>query len=419
MSYNLYQGSELVQAITVPSLAQLPAAVSAIEAEVAASDIPGRATSWAKEVAEARPDVLALQEASLWRIQTPGTTLTGHQTPATTVLYGFIGSLVNDLAAQGLHYTVVCAVNGVDIQGPDATGNDLRLTDRVALLARTDEPPGQLRWSNVLSADYHTYPVLHVGGPSGLTVNALNGWVSADFSKRGETFRVITTHLDALVPAINDAQAHELIAGPANTTLPVIVMGDLNSPADGSGSPAHLDFLGAGFQDAWTRAHGSDSGFTGQPKVDLKAPDFGASHRIDYVLARGGFSADGMRIEGTDVRDKTPSGLWPSDHAAIVAKLDLLKHDSDQDSQGRAIGEQALEIVSEEKPERDLVNKRSDDAEAGVREYCVNPQTETISVLRLSGHAYEEAGVYRRGESAKSVLSPDFSIEVAPVFDAA
>jgi hypothetical protein len=38
MSYNLYQGSELTQALTVPSLAQLPAAV-------AATDIPGRAES--------------------------------------------------------------------------------------------------------------------------------------------------------------------------------------------------------------------------------------------------------------------------------------------------------------------------------------------------------------------------------------
>jgi len=134
MSYNLYQGSELTQALTAPSLAALPNAVSAIEAEVSATDIPGRAKAWAKAVADARPDVLALQEASLWRIQTPGTTLSGHQIPATTVLYDFIGSLVNDLAARGLNYTVVGAVNGLDIQGPDTTGNDLRLTDRVALL---------------------------------------------------------------------------------------------------------------------------------------------------------------------------------------------------------------------------------------------------------------------------------------------
>jgi len=79
----------------------------------------------------------------------------------------------------------------------------------------------------------------------------------------------------------------------------------------------------------------------------------------------------------------------------------------------------ALEVVSEEKPERDLVDKRGDYAEAQVPEYwIVNPQTETITVLRLRGDAYEEAGVYRRGESSVSMLLPEFSIAVAAVFDA-
>ena len=79
----------------------------------------------------------------------------------------------------------------------------------------------------------------------------------------------------------------------------------------------------------------------------------------------------------------------------------------------------ALEVVSEEKPERDLVDKRGDYAEAHVPEYwIVNPQTEAITVLRLRGDAYEEAGIYRRGESAVSILLPDFSIAVAAVLDA-
>jgi Uma2 family endonuclease len=79
----------------------------------------------------------------------------------------------------------------------------------------------------------------------------------------------------------------------------------------------------------------------------------------------------------------------------------------------------ALEVVSEEKPERDLVQKRGDYAEGGVPEYwIVNPQTETITVLRLSGDAYEEAGVYRRGESAASELLEGFSVAVGAVFDA-
>jgi Uma2 family endonuclease len=79
----------------------------------------------------------------------------------------------------------------------------------------------------------------------------------------------------------------------------------------------------------------------------------------------------------------------------------------------------ALEVVSEDKPERDLVDKRFDYAEGRVPEYwIVNPQAETITVLSLKGDAYEEAGVYRRGESAASPLLPGFSVAVAAVFDA-
>jgi Uma2 family endonuclease len=79
----------------------------------------------------------------------------------------------------------------------------------------------------------------------------------------------------------------------------------------------------------------------------------------------------------------------------------------------------ALEVVSEEKPERDVIDKRGDYAEGRVPEYwIVNPQTETISVLRLRGDAYEEAGIYRRGELAASASLTGFSVAVAAVFDA-
>jgi len=79
----------------------------------------------------------------------------------------------------------------------------------------------------------------------------------------------------------------------------------------------------------------------------------------------------------------------------------------------------ALEVVSEDKPERDLIDKRDDYAEAGVPEYwIVNPQTQTIAVLRLKDGAYEEIGAYRRGESAASILAPEFTLSVDRVFDA-
>jgi Uma2 family endonuclease len=79
----------------------------------------------------------------------------------------------------------------------------------------------------------------------------------------------------------------------------------------------------------------------------------------------------------------------------------------------------ALEVVSEDKPERDLVEKRTDYAEGRIPEYwIINPLTETVTVLRLRADAYEEAGIYRRGESAASVLLPGFSVAVSAVFDA-
>jgi Uma2 family endonuclease len=78
-----------------------------------------------------------------------------------------------------------------------------------------------------------------------------------------------------------------------------------------------------------------------------------------------------------------------------------------------------LEVVSEEKPERDLVDKVGDYAEGGVPEYwIVNPQTETVTILRLDAGAYEQAGIHRRGESATSPLLAGFSVAVAAIFDA-
>ncbi len=99
----------------------------------------------------------------------------------------------------------------------------------------------------------------------------------------------------------------------------------------------------------------------------------------------------------------------------------LLLSASDARRQNRlwAGADLALEVVSPDKPERDLIDKRVDYAEAQVPEYwIVNPQTETITVLRLEGAAYAEVGTFRRGQSATSVILAGFSVEVDAVFDA-
>jgi Uma2 family endonuclease len=77
-----------------------------------------------------------------------------------------------------------------------------------------------------------------------------------------------------------------------------------------------------------------------------------------------------------------------------------------------------LEVVSADKPERDLVEKRNDYAEASIPEYwIVNPDAETITVLRLEEHAYVEHGTFGRGAMASSTLLAGFEVGVDAVFD--
>lgn len=78
-----------------------------------------------------------------------------------------------------------------------------------------------------------------------------------------------------------------------------------------------------------------------------------------------------------------------------------------------------VEIISPDDPERDTRVKRLDYAVAAIPEYwIVNPMDETITVLTLTGEAYSEYGVFRRGQQAQSVLLSDVRLWVADVFDA-
>ena len=77
------------------------------------------------------------------------------------------------------------------------------------------------------------------------------------------------------------------------------------------------------------------------------------------------------------------------------------------------------EVVSPDDPDRDLVEKRIDYAEAGIPEYwIVDPRNETITVLALEGNVYVEHGIHARGGAARSRLLEGFATDVAAVFDA-
>lgn len=76
-----------------------------------------------------------------------------------------------------------------------------------------------------------------------------------------------------------------------------------------------------------------------------------------------------------------------------------------------------VEIVSPDRPERDLVEKPHDYAEAAIPEYwIVNPLNETITVLTLEGAAYRQHGSFGRGETATSLLIAGCAVAVDGVF---
>ncbi len=77
-----------------------------------------------------------------------------------------------------------------------------------------------------------------------------------------------------------------------------------------------------------------------------------------------------------------------------------------------------VEVVSPDDPERDLMTKRREYAQAGIPEYwIVDPRSGTISVLTLVGTSYQEES-YGRGQQARSVNFPDLSVDVAAALDA-
>jgi len=78
-----------------------------------------------------------------------------------------------------------------------------------------------------------------------------------------------------------------------------------------------------------------------------------------------------------------------------------------------------VEIVSPDRPQRDIEEKPRDYAEAGIPEYwIVNPLNHTITVLVLDGPGYREHGVFGAGQQAGSQLLAGFAVSVDEVFSA-
>ena len=245
MTRNLFLGADLTpayRALAAPdALTALPPRWRRIfnpgepPGVVQRTDFATRAVGLADEIERAQPDLIGLQEAAVWRV-------------GDTVAADHLELLEAELERRGLRYRRVAATVNGDVALPSAAGMLVGLSDREAILAREDP---ELTLANVQSAGFAT--MLPVQTPQG-AVGLARGWMSVDATLRGTTVRFISTHLEVsgspAAAAVQLAQAGELLAGPADTSLPVVMLGDFNARPE---RPTYAALRAAGFDDAWTR----------------------------------------------------------------------------------------------------------------------------------------------------------------------
>jgi hypothetical protein len=154
-----------------------------------------------------------------------------------------------------------------------------------------------------------------------------SGWVGSPlihsrqgFSANDPTFHYINTHLESFDANIRELQGGELRAGPANTPLPLIIAMDSNAqafplPQD----PTYTDFVSAGYNDVWSEIFSKRAGLTCCQAESDNNPVSQLYQRIDLVLTHGKVTPWETELIGTNPASRLPDGLWPSDHAAVVA----------------------------------------------------------------------------------------------------
>jgi endonuclease/exonuclease/phosphatase family metal-dependent hydrolase len=310
MSRNLYLGTDLVPVAASGDQATLERNIQAAFQQVRDNNPARRMALVAREIARHDPDVVGLQEAGIWR-----TGPKGSSSPARRVVFNYLALLQRAMRRLGLRYRLGRVEPELDIEGPSAGGVDVRFTQQDALLVR--RRPG-LRVQRLRSGNFDArfdFPAPTLGN-----VPVVRGWTFADLSFRGRRFRFVNTHLEAYSEDARVAQARELFArgGPARTSRPVILAGDMNSDPNGAGdSPAgaYDVITGARFTDTWNAAHPGNTGYTFGLDAALRDADF--VKRIDFVFERGRFSTRRSQVFGrSPVRRQ-----WASDHAGVVSTL--------------------------------------------------------------------------------------------------
>jgi endonuclease/exonuclease/phosphatase family metal-dependent hydrolase len=344
MTRNLYLGADLSPAIQAGSLSAFVDANGHILATVTKNNFPVRAKGLAQEILDKKPDLVGLQEVSLWRTGPISLAPVLGGTPsANTVRYDYLKLLLDELNKNGQLYRVVKEQQEFDFEAPaneNGTTNDCltsggdpqtcsqvpnaelngRLTMRDVILVRGDR---DIKVSDAKGGNFDQLFAVNILGKS---VPVTRGWTRVDVEVRSSPpFRFVNTHLEAFDDGTDRAkQAQELVAsgGPADSKLPVILLGDFNSDdntVSGKDQLAYGELTKAGFVEQST-----DKPLSCCIDSELLTQDGGGSvddfdHQVDHVLTKAPLKVE--RIESLVTGRSIQNGFWDSDHAGIFSLL--------------------------------------------------------------------------------------------------
>jgi endonuclease/exonuclease/phosphatase family metal-dependent hydrolase len=319
MARNLYLGADLIPLAVPRDQAAFEQAAAERYQTVLQNDFATRAKAIAREVRRAKPDLIGLQEAARW-LRGPDGVKDGTATPANQVVYDSTDVLLRELRALGQRYRVVAGRDWFDFEAPTALGFDVRLIQRDVVLIRNGS---RVRAGRTFRGGFRdTFdPPTQIG-----VARQLRGWVGVDARVGGRSFRFVTTHLEAYSPQIGDSQARQLLRGPlASKRRTSILVGDLNSdPRSGNTDDrgterepnAYRTIIDADFVNPLPRRA------TCCFAEDLRPATGRLSSWIDHILVRPRARLLSSSRVGASTSNRL-GGLWPSDHAGVVAKLRL------------------------------------------------------------------------------------------------
>lgn len=373
MTRNLYLGADLGPAIRASSFEQFAEANGEIMRSVDLNNFPERAKGLAAEILSKSPDLVGLQEVSLWRIGTPGPPRvkpgnSEDEFKTKTVKYDYLDLLMKQLNKGKQRYRVVQVTTEFDFEGPaDYDGNPAnfsevngRLTMRDVIIAKVGK---DIQTRNVQGANYETIYTPRVGGALDVTVD--RGWGSVEVKVRNSPwFKFVNTHFEAfgddknkVVDCMTDpapgfesnpvsircSQAKELfetVIEPGD--LPVVLTGDINSddesvidsacpsPANTAGTLLGNNggLCGDTFAYNSLKTNGMVNVSTDDPwsccvSGDILTAENGSpgdfEKHIDHILTD---SPAKVGMLSSSVSGLTPvNGYWNSDHAGVYSLL--------------------------------------------------------------------------------------------------